>query len=66
MGLVRSLFGEQTYEDGVTDGRKVGIIDTLDAIEGRHPDRKGRYAGPVPEELRAWCIATREIVDGPS
>lgn len=61
MGLVSALLGgEPSYEEGFAAGRKSGIEDTLDAIEGAgDPHKAGRYTGPVPPELREWCAAIR-------
>lgn len=61
MGLFSALLGgEPSYEDGFEAGRKTGIEDTLDAIEGASdPKKTGRYTGPVPTELREWCASIR-------
>lgn len=61
MGLMKALLGgEQTYEEGLAEGRKSGILDTLAALDGTgDPHKPGRYSGPVPPELREWCAAIR-------
>lgn len=67
MGLMKSLLGgEPSFEEGVKEGRKAGIADTLDAIEGRDPTRAGRYTGPLPPELRTWIDGIRATLNEPS